>query len=84
MGEDSFEKTRRHPNWDENRLRIVLPISEIARLRVKVISRDERRLVLATVEFNPWQISYPSATFLLPGEIGHDLNYRYVVDFGHY
>jgi len=80
MREDPFEKACNHPNWDENKLRIVLPVSEIERLRVKVITRDERRRILTTVEFNPWQISYPNAPFILLGEIGHDLNYRYVVD----
>jgi len=80
MTEDLFEKARNHPNWNENKLRIELPVSEIEKLPVKVITQGERRKILATVAFNPWQIGYPNASFILLGEIGHDLNYRYVVD----
>ncbi len=74
-----FEGARKHPRWNEDRLRLILPVEEIERLNVKFLSQIELRKVLSDIAFNPWQVAYPDAQFIFQGEVGHDLDYRYVV-----
>ncbi len=75
----SFEEARKHPNWNESKLRIMLPSEVIGKMSVKVVTLSELREIKCSVFFNPFQIAYPGSKFIVNGEVGHDLNYRYLV-----
>ncbi len=74
-----YKEVISHPNWDPDHYRIRLPQETIASLPIKQVNRKEFREVLVQWDYNP-TFYYPDKKICVRGEMGYDLNFRYVLE----
>ena len=68
-----------HPHFNPIEFRIVLPRDQLLSLPIRKINHDQLKQLQKTVTFNPCQY-YSEVIPLLFGELGHDLEARYVLE----
>ena len=78
--EKEYSKAKKSIYWDEVSWRILLPDFEILKLKFKHISRDEYFELVTKFNFTPVRL-YVNKVKTEQLEAGHDLEYRYLIDF---
>jgi len=69
---------KNHPKYNSKSLRIHLSQEEIKSLSLKIISENELRNLECEADFNPTYF-YKERMEINIGEVGHDLEYRYII-----
>jgi len=72
------EELTSHEYFNSGKMKIILPVKELKKLPIKEIDKMDWYEVSCQVTFNPLPM-YAEKLPIYRGEVGHDLEFRYVV-----